>query len=728
MSIKPVKIKQHDITDCGAACLASIAAAHGLKLPISRIRQIASTDQKGTNVLGMVEAAEKLGFIAKGVRGKAESLAKIPKPAIAHVIVKESLHHYVVIYDVKPKYILIMDPAYGTLIKKNHKDFMTEWTGVLILLQPAESFQKANEKSSLLRRFFNLVKPHKSVLFQAFLGAVIYTLLGLSTSIYVQKLLDFVLVDGNKNLLNLLSIVVIALLIFRVVISFFKSNFILKTGQAIDCQLILGYYQHLMTLPQKFFDTMRTGEIISRVNDAVKIRSFINDVSVELVVNVLVVFFSFGLLSLYSLKIALITLSIIPLYLITYWLTNKINKKYERKVMENTAELESHLVESLNAMSTIKRFRLESFADFKTEIRFVKLLKSIYTSAMTSISSMHASELISSTFTIVLLWTGAYFVMDKTITPGELMSCYAILGYLTGPLNRIIGMNKTIQNALIAADRLFEIMDLERESDTNKITITQGDVGDLTFRDVFFRYGSRVTVFESLTLNISKGQYTAIVGESGSGKSTLVSLLQNIYPIEKGEIKIGNYSLKNISNESLRNIVSVVPQKIDLFSGNVIDNIAVGDLEPDMKRITDVCESLGLTKFIESLPGGFNTYLGENGASLSGGQKQRIAIARAIYQEPEILILDEATSSLDSISEQFVQTTIEYLRNRNKTIIVIAHRLSTVMKADKIVVLDQGNVVEEGCHQHLLSSKGHYFKLWKQQIPEIGAIHSLLAD
>jgi len=726
MSTKKVKIKQHDITDCGAACLASIAASHGLKLPISKIRQIASTDMKGTNVLGMVEAAEKLGFIAKGVRGKAESLFKIPKPAIAHVVVKESLQHYVVIYAVTPKYIQIMDPGDGCLHKKTHEEFLKEWSGVLILLQPAETFQGGNEKTSLFRRFYNLVKPHKSVLLQAFFGAVIYTILGLSTSIYVQKLLDFVLVDGNKNLLNLLSVVVLALLIFRVVISFFKSKFIFKTGQSIDCQLILGYYQHLMTLPQKFFDTMRTGEIISRVNDAVKIRSFINDVAVELVVNILVILFSFGLLSLYSGKIALLTFSIVPLYLLTYWLTNKVNRKYERKVMENSAELESHLVESLNSMSTIKRFRLEQFSDFKTEIRFVKLLKSIYVSGMTTISSIHVSEFISSSFTIVLLWVGAYFVMDKTITPGELMSCYAVLGYLTGPLNRIINMNKTIQSALIAADRLFEIMDLERESDTNKINFTSEDVGNISFKDVFFRYGTRVTVFESLSLEIQKGEYTAIVGESGSGKSTLVSLLQNIYPIEKGEIKIGNYSLKNISNESLRNIVSVVPQKIDLFSGNVIDNIAVGDLTPDIKRITDVCESLGLTKFIESLPNGFNTYLGENGAALSGGQKQRIAIARALYQEPEILILDEATSSLDSISEQFVQTTIEYLRNRKKTIIVIAHRLSTVMKANKIIVLDKGNIVEAGSHLDLLAEKNHYFNLWKQQIPSLDSIRSLL--
>jgi ATP-binding cassette subfamily B protein len=262
-------------------------------------------------------------------------------------------------------------------------------------------------------------------------------------------------------------------------------------------------------------------------------------------------------------------------------------------------------------------------------------------------------------------------------------------------------MNKTIQDAVIAADRLFEIMDLERESDENQIELTADKIGNIHFENVSFRYGTRASVFEDLNLIIPQGKFTAIVGESGSGKSTLMSILQNIYPIQKGNVRIGEYDLKYISNASLRRLISVVPQQIDLFAGNVIDNIAVGDDEPNMQKIIDIASKLGLIGFIEALPRGFQTYLGENGTTLSGGQRQRIAIARALYRDPEILILDEATSSLDSVSEKYVQKMIEILKADHKTVIVITHRSSTLNNADKIIVLDKGVVVEQGSHNKL---------------------------
>ncbi|HYG40326.1 MAG TPA: peptidase domain-containing ABC transporter [Cytophagales bacterium] len=717
MTKKRIKIKQHDITDCGAACIASIAAHYNYKLPIARIRQYASTDKKGTNVLGMIEAANKIGFTAKGVKGIFESLFKIPVPAIAHVIVKDVLHHFVVIYKVTSKYIEVMDPADGNMHRIGHEEFKKQWTGVLILLAPNLEFKTGNEKVSVGRRFWYLIRPHKVIMFQALFGACIYTLLGLSTSIYVQKIVDNVLVEGNSNLLNLLSVVMIVLLFLQIFLGVMKTIFTLKTGQKIDAQLILGYYKHLLKLPQQFFDTMRVGEIISRVNDAVKIRTFINDVSVNLSVNIFIVVFSFVLMFTYYWKLALIMLSIIPIYSLIYFITNRLNKKTQRGLMEEAADLESQLVESLNSVETIKRFGLESYANSKTETRFIKLLKRVYVSGLNTTFSVNSSEFISRLFTIILLWAGSYFVMDRIITPGELLSFYAIVGYFTGPVGSLIGMNKTIQDALIAGDRLFELMDLEREDEEKRITLTPDMIGDIHFRDIHFRYGSRVTVFKNLNLDIPKGQVTAIVGESGSGKSTLMSLLQNIYPISSGSITIGNYNLNYVSNDSLRRLVSVVPQKIDLFDGNIIDNIAVGDFDPDMKKIVTICIHLGIMEFIETLPNGFNTYLGENGVSLSGGQKQRIAIARAIYRNPEILILDEATSSLDSNSEQYVQKSIQLLKEKQKTVILIAHRLSTVINADKIIVLEKGEVIGQGTHKELYQLKSKYYNLWQQQMP-----------
>lgn len=723
-----IRITQHDITDCGAACLASVAAHYKLRLPIARIRQYASTDKKGTNVLGLIEAATRLGFQAKGVRGTRESLPKIPLPAIAHVIVKRStiagkalggeieLHHYVVIYEVTDKYVKVMDPGDGRMHQKTHEEFGTEWTGVLVLLLPdEEGFQSGNQKVLVLERFWFLLSPHKTVMLQALFGAAIYTLLGLSTSIYIEKITDRVLVEGNNNLLNLLSVGMLLILVFQLFIGSMKSVFALKTGQRIDAQLILGYYKHLLKLPQQFFDTMRVGEIISRVNDAVKIRLFINDVALNLVVNVFIVLFSFGLMFTYYWKLALIMLAVIPIYGLVYFIANRVNRRLQRRLMENSADLETQLVESLTAAATIKRFGLETHANLKTETRFVGLLRTIYQSAMSSLYIGNAGELVSRAFTIILLWTGSYFVIEGQLTPGELLSFYALIGYFTGPASSLITANKSIQDALIAADRLFEIMDLEREESENKLTLTPQMVGDLHFRNVSFRYGSRQQVFDNLNLTIPQGKITAVVGESGSGKSTLLSLLQNLYKLTGGTISIGDFDIKHIENGSLRRVVSVVPQQIDLFAGTVLENIAVGDYTPDIQRVLQISQQLGITEFIEKIPGGFSAPLGENGVNLSGGQRQRLAIARALYRNPQILILDEATSSLDSLSERHVQQTITGLREEGKTILIIAHRLSTIKNADKIVVLEDGKVVAEGSHQDLIEDDNMYSKLWRTQ-------------
>ncbi|MRM85757.1 peptidase domain-containing ABC transporter [Riemerella anatipestifer] len=716
---KDTLIKQHDLKDCGAACLASVSAHYGLKMPIAKIRQLSHTDTRGTNVLGMVQGLEKMGFNAKGVKGGADALPEIPLPAIAHVITKEQYHHYVVIYKVKASKgggtIEVMDPAFGKIEEYTLEEFSKIWTGVLILLEPNEYFEQKDEKTSLYRRFWNLVQPHKSILLQALVGAVVYTVLGLSTSIYIEKITDYVLIDGNRRLLNLLSVGMVVILLFQIFISAMKSILVLQTGQKMDKHLILGYYKHLLKLPQRFFDTMKVGEIISRVNDAVKIRAFINDVAIQIFVNIFIVIFSFALMFTYYWKLALIMALVIPFYFIIYWITNKLNKKVERKLMEESAELESHLVESITSVRTIKQFGVETFANNKTDNAFATLLKTIYKSVLNSLFSGNSSEFLSRIFTIILLWVGSGYVIDRTITPGELLSFYALIGYFTSPVSQLIGMNKTIQNALIAADRLFEIMDLEREETTEKMDITKEHLGDIQFKEVNFSYGSRVDVFEDFNCTIKKGKTTAIVGESGSGKTTLAALIQNLYPLKTGKILIGDYDINYISNYSLRSLISVVPQQIDLFSGNVIENIALGEDFPNVQNILNITKNLGILSFVEKLPNGFQTYLGENGALLSGGQKQRIAIARALYKNPEILILDEATSSLDTEAEQVIQNTLQEFRNQDKTMIVIAHRLSTIANADEILVMKEGKIIEQGTHNELISKDSVYKAMWEKQ-------------
>jgi len=713
------RIKQRDITDCGAACLASVAAHFRLKIPVARIRQYAGTDKKGTNVLGLIEAANKMGFMAKGVRGEWESLFKIPKPAIAHIVKKEGLHHYVVITGTRKRFIKIMDPADGDYHKISFDEFKKQWSGVLVLIAPGEQFIRGNKTESLWSRIWHLLKPNSGVLGQSLTGALIFSVLGLSMSIYVGKIVDNVLPGGNMNLLNLLGITMIVITLVRLLLSSFQNLFVLKTGQKIDANLILGYYQHLLKLPQSFFDNMRTGEIISRISDAVKIRVFINDVAINLILNIFILLVSIGLMFTFYWKLALIILCIIPLFVAIYMVSNKLNRVVQRRIMEHAADLESQLVESISSTETIKMFNLENFSNLKTETKFVSFLEPVYKSGVNSIFSSCSSSLVSQLITIVLLWAGTVFAFDSLITPGELLSFYTVTGYFTGPVVSIIAFNRTLQDARIASDRLFEIFDLETNDESGKIELRPGMIGEIAFENINFRYGTRVDVFDDLTLKINKGELIAITGESGSGKTTLISLLQKIYPVNKGAIRIGDFNITNISSESLRKVIAVVPQTIDIFAGSVLDNIALGEWEPDMEKAIRICENLGMTRFIEEMPYGYLTYLGEKGMTLSGGQKQRIGIARALYRNPEILILDEATSAMDALSEEFVRKAIKSLHDEKKTIIVIAHRLSTLKLADRIIVLEKGRIVQEGPFAELSKASGIFQRMWSLQSDEI---------
>lgn len=719
---KEIEIRQHDITDCGAACIASISVYYGLRLPISKIRQLSSTDRRGTNVLGLIEACERLGYETKAVKSKlqdgknnVEPLSKIPLPAIAHIIKDGKLLHYIVIYETRKSKIRIMDPATGELSWWDMEDFNAQWTGILVLLMPRDDFKKGDEKISMLHRFAFLLRPHRSVIIEAVFGAIVYTILGLGTSIYVGKIVDNVIPNGNANLLNLLSVTMIVILLLSLFIDAVKTVFMLSTGIRIDMRLILGYYKHLLRLPQSFFDTMRSGEIISRVNDAVKIRSFINDTLVALMVNIFTVLFAFALMFTYYWKLAVIMLIIIPLYIVLYIIYNQVNKVVQRKGMELSAELNAQLVESINTAGTVKRFSLEEYEDIRTEERFVSYIGIAYKSSINALWAGLSSSGISRLFTIILLWAGAYFVLGSVITSGELMSFYALISYFVGPIASLVGVNRGYQDAKIAASRLFEIMDLDVEESSGKLHLERAQIGDIVFDNVSFRYGTRTEVFKSFSATFRKGKVSAIVGESGSGKSTLAALMQNLYELQEGHIRIGGVDIRHIDKADLRSLICVVPQKIDLFGGTIMENIVLDDFDPDNARVIDICQKVGILEYIEGLPMEFNTNIGENGVQLSGGQRQRLAIARALYRNPEILVLDEATSSLDSESERSIKEIVESLRAQGKTIVLIAHRLGTVMSADEIFVLKGGVLVQCGTHQSLIMEEGEYARFWRAQ-------------
>jgi ATP-binding cassette, subfamily C, bacteriocin exporter len=708
------RVRQRDASDCGAACLVSIAAWYRLRLPVARVRQLTHTDVRGTTALGLVQAGSRLGFHAKGVRATPGALAALPLPAIAHVV-RGPLQHWVVLSRVGLKRVEIMDPATGERQRHARASFEREWSGAMVLLVPAGSFIARDQRTPVLRRFASLIAPHRGILAMALIGAAVHTALGLTTTVYVQQVVDHVLVDGNRNLLNLMSVVLVILIFAQVLIGGMKGLLILHTGQHIDVTLILGYYRHLLALPQRFFDTMRIGEITARVGDAVKIRALINEVALELVISALVITLSLALLFLYSATLGALVVGIIPIYAMIWAVTNARNRRASRDLMERSAELQSQLVESVSVIGTIKRFGLEADMELRTEVRFVRLLRAVVRSARTSLMTAMATGMVSRLSVVAVLWAGSGLVIERRLTPGELMSSYALLGYLTGPLLALIAANRTIQDALIAADRLFEIMDLERDRVAARATIGTANGGDVDLEHVSFRYGARAPALRDVTLRFPRGAITAIVGESGSGKSTIAALVQRVYAADEGRVRIGGIDVRHLSEDAMRALVGTVPQRIDLLAGSVLDNITLGDSGPDVGRAVEAARVAGITETIERLPAGFDTELGENGATLSGGERQRLAIARALYRDPDILILDEATSSLDRPSVLRVRRMVEERRARGRTVIIIAHHLDLVVDADHIVVMREGTVAEQGTHADLVSGRGAYRSLWESQ-------------
>ncbi|TRX65801.1 peptidase domain-containing ABC transporter [Carboxylicivirga sp. M1479] len=692
-----VKVQQYDATDCGAACLVSVARYYKLRLPIWDIRQQAGTNQVGTSALGLVKAAESIGFDAKGVEVSIDDIKEIPLPAIAHVQLPSGNKHFVVVYKVGKKKVKVMDPAIGQMYQLSLEEFEKRWSGVFILLIPSANFQTGNRKVSNYKRFWQLMRPHRSVFVQSTFGALAFSVLGLSTAFYIQKLSDFVLVGHNRNLLHLLGVIFLVVIAVQFVIGFLQSWFVLRVSQNIDTSLISGYFRHLIKLPQRFYDSMRIGELISRVNDAVKIRNFINQVAVESVVDALIIVIAFAVMMLFNWKIALLTYSVIPIYMLLFGLVNAFNKKLERMKMEESAGLEIQLVESLRAVKTIKQMGAEEHFAEAVDQSLIKVLDKVYRSGKLDVISSSMLQLINRLLTLAILWMGAYFVMDTQLTAGELMSFFAISAYFTGPVSRLAALNKNVHGALIAMDRLFELLELKHEQDEHRsIEMRAEDVGDIVFKDVDFSYTLEQSLFNKLNMLMPANKISVLLGDSGSGKSTIGSLIQGLYPINKGQLCIGQYDVKNVVLGDLRRVVGIVPQNIELFAGNVIDNIAIGDPQPDTRRVIDIIHQLKLEETINNLSDGLYTWLGENATQLSGGQRQKLAIARVLYLNPQVIVFDEATSFLDDRSESLVKDLIVSLKDQGKTIILVAHRLSVIDIADQVFVFEQGKIIQSG--------------------------------
>jgi ATP-binding cassette, subfamily C, bacteriocin exporter len=677
-------IRQRDLSDCGPACLAAVCRYYNKYESVSRIRQLAKTDPNGTTVLGIVEAAQVLGFDAKGVR--AESPEFIPLPAIVHVIVDERISHYLVVMQATGNVVTVMDPAEGRMKRYSRNQFDNIWTGIVVLLAPGENFQQ-NKRVSNLKKISRLAVPYTSSLAWASVCAAIVSLLGIIISLYVREIVDVILVRKNIELLNLASIIVVVVLLIQGMMTIVKGRIVLITGKSINASLIVSYYRHVLKLPQSFFDSMRVGEMLSRINDAAKITAFIHEVTVNLVVDVLIVVFSVSAMFYFNWKIGLLIMCCIPVYCLLYFISNRINKRWQRKIAVSGAELDASLVESFGAASTIRNLALAKYFGNRVSEKLDCLLKNVYEASVNQLNIQAIADLISKIFTVLLLWTGSYYVMRDAMSTGELMLFYTLLMWFTVPMLYLLGANKTFNEASVSAERLFEILELEAdESGWKKV---YADSLKIEFSDVWFAYGYMDHVLKGVNLSVMRGSILGVTGKSGSGKSTLASLLLRAHRASSGIITVNDVDICEIDRASISETVSVVSQKTDLFSATIRENITIG-LQCDEERLNRICEKLGITAFASFHAAGLDMMISEQGNNLSGGQKQRIAIARAIYRNTPLLILDEATTAIDSLSEEKIMQTIEWYKNSGNTVIIIAHSESTLKICDNIVILDDG--------------------------------------
>ena len=709
---KYYSILQNDEKDCGPACILTIAKQFGSDISIAKLREISGTDRNGTNIAGMLKGLEYLGFNGKAVRVEDKKITnEISFPIIAHIKTEKNFLHYIVIHKVSKKMILVSDPAIG-MKKYSHEEFEKIWTGILILVEPKKEFERIKENNNSLMKFFLILKKQKKLLWNVFLVSMLYTFLGIISSFYFKFLIDYVLKDNLLNTLNILMIGVITLGIIKIFLGAFRNYLLLFLSQRIDIFILLGYYNHIIRLPMKFFSTRKTGEIISRFSDASNINDTISETILVLMLDTIMSISGGIILYFQNRDLFFIAIIMLLLYIIIVFSFKKIIKNINNEVLENNSQLTSFIIQSIHGMETIKSYNLELNIQNEAEFKLYKVLKSSFRRGIIYSFSGIFSEIISLLGDMAIMWIGAYQVISGKLTLGELIVFNTLLVYFTNPMKNIINLQSVIQTAVVSSDRLGEIIDLELEQTETKLE-PKNLKGDIEIKNIDFRYGTRELILKNINMQIKQGEKIALVGESGSGKTTLVKLLLKFFNYEKGEITINNFNINDIDNNTLREKISYISQDIFLFNKSIRENLMIND-DVKIEEIIELSKKVNAYDFINELPLRFDYIIEENGINLSTGQKQRLSILRALLKKPDILIMDEATSNLDSITENIIQNTLNNI-HFDMTTIIIAHRLSTILMCDRIYVLDKGEIIEFGSHEELLNLKGKYYKLWKEQ-------------
>lgn len=711
-------VKQHDITDCAASCIATVCMYYKKEITITKLRDILGTDIKGTTLLGLEDGAKKLGFDTRAIRVDKEGFKqKFTLPAIAHVITKEGLSHFVIVHKIKKEEVIILDPAKGKE-KKKIDEFFKIFDGVLLLLIPNNEFNPGKIKGQgILSKFIQLLLPQKSLFIYSIVVSAILTVLGIASAFFNKILMDEILPYNLKNQLNIFVIGFLLLAITQIGLGAIRQHMLLYLSQKIDIPLLLGYFKHIYKLPMKFFASRKVGDILTRFSDAFTIKNILTSVSLSLIMDIVLATVSASILYVMNQKLFVVILVLTIVSAALIYIFKGPYKKINLEQMEAGARLNSQIIESLKGIETIKVHAAEENSIEKLELEYIRNLKIAFKEGVLSNIQGSISGAVSSVGNLILMYIGAMMIMKGDITLGSLMAFSTLSGYFMDPIGRLIGLQLSIQEASISLKRISEIYEVEKEQDeteVEKIKLEKID-GDIELNNITFRYGSRSPVLNDVSIKIPKGKKVALVGESGSGKTTISKLLLKYYTPEEGKINVNDYNIEELDLYNLRENIAYVPQNVELFSGSIKENITLGKTNASYEEIKSACENAGCREFIEKLPGKYGTFLEEAGGGLSGGEKQRIALARALIKKPSFLILDEATSNLDFISEAKIFDTL-FKKGRNITMLMIAHRLSTIRSCDIIYVMDKGKIVEEGNHESLLKKKGYYYKLYVSQV------------